>query len=111
MPTAVGNLWGSYRNIGGAPIEAGATVRIVGDRQANNANTIALNGYAHADAYVALTLDPVRVTFNVDNLTDTAYASWSDIFYLGQTDPSFIYANQVMLGAPRTYSVMLHVEF
>ena len=111
VPTAVGNLWGSYRNIGGAPIEAGATVRIVGDRQANNANTIALNGYAHADAYVALTLDPVRVTFNVDNLTDTAYASWSDIFYLGQTDPSFIYANQVMLGAPRTYSVMLHVEF
>ena len=86
-------------------------MRIVGDRQANNANTIVLHGYAHADAYVALTLDPVRVTFNVDNLTDTAYASWSDIFYLGQTDPSFIYANQVMLGAPRTYSVMLHVEF
>ena len=111
VPTAAGNLWGSYRNIGGAPLEAGATVRIVGDRQANNANTIVLNGYAHADAYVAMTLDPVRVTFNVDNLTDTAYASWSDIFYLGQTDPSFIYANQVMLGAPRTYSVMLHVEF
>ena len=111
VPTAVGNFWGSYRNIGGAPIEAGATVRMVGDRQANNANTIMLNGYAHADAYVALTLDPVRVTFNVDNLTDTAYASWADIFYLGQTDPSFIYANQVMLGAPRTYSVMLHLEF
>ena len=111
VPTAVGSFWGSYQNIGGAPIEAGATVRIVGDRQANNANTIVLNGYAHADAYVALTLDPVRVTFNVDNLTDTAYASWSDIFYLGQTDPSFIYANQVMLGAPRTYSVMLHVAF
>ena len=111
VPTAVGSLWGSYGNIGGAPIEAGATVRIVGDRQANNSNTITLNGYAHADAYVALTLDPVRVTFNVDNLTDTAYASWADIFYLGQTDPSFIYANQVMLGAPRTYSVMLHVDF
>ena len=111
VPTGMGSLWGSYRNIGGAPIEAGANVRIVGDRQANNANTITLNGYAHADAYVALTLDPVRVTFNVDNLTDTAYASWSDIFYLGQTDPSFIYANQVLLGAPRTYSVMLHVEF
>jgi len=56
-------------------------------------------------------LDAVRVTFAVDNLTDSAYASWSDIFYLGQTDPSFIYANQVMLGAPRTYSVMLHMRF
>ena len=58
VPTAAGNLWGSYRNIGGAPLEAGATVRIVGDRQANNANSIVLHGYAHADAYVALTLDP-----------------------------------------------------
>ena len=76
-----------------------------------NANTITLNNYALADAYVAWTLDPVRITFNVDNLTDTAYASWSDIFYLGQTDPSVIYANQVMLGAPRTYSVMLHLRF
>ena len=111
VPTAIGNLWGSYRNIGGTPVEAGATVRVVGDRQANNANTIMLNGYVTADAYVALDLDAVRVTFNVDNLTDRAYASWSDIFYLGQTDPSFIYANQVMLGAPRTYSVMLHVRF
>ena len=84
---------------------------MVGDRQANNANSITLNNYALADAYVAWTLDPVRITFNVDNLTDTAYASWSDIFYLGQTDPSFIYANQVMLGIPRTYSVMLHLRF
>ena len=86
-------------------------MRVVGDRPANNANTITLNGYATADAYVALDLDAVRVTFNVDNLTDAAYASWSDIFYLGQTDPSFIYANQVLLGAPRTYSVLLHVRF
>ena len=111
VPTAIGNLNGSYRNIGGAPLEVGAALRIVGDRQADNANMIVLNGYTHADAYVALTLDPVRVTFNVDNLTDTAYAAWSHVFYLGQTDPSFIYANQVMLGAPRTYSVMLHFEF
>ncbi len=111
VPTAIGNLWGSYRNVGGTPLEAGARVRVVGDRQANNANTITLNGYATADAWVALDLDAMRVTFNVDNLTDAAYASWSDIFYLGQTDPSFIYANQVMLGAPRTYSVMLQVRF
>ena len=111
VPEAVANLWGSYRHIGGAPVEVGGSVRFVGNRQANNANTITLNNYALADAYVAWTLDPVRITFNVDNLTDTAYASWSDIFYLGQTDPSFIYANQVMLGAPRTYSVMLHLRF
>ena len=111
VPAAVGNLRGSYQNIGGAPVEVGGAVRIVGDRQANNANTITLNSYALADAYVAWTLGSVRVTFNVENLTDSVYASWSDIFYLGQTDPSFIYANQVMLGAPRTYSVMLQMQF
>ncbi len=51
------------------------------------------------------------MTFNVDNVTDTAYGSWSDIFYLGQTDPSFIYSNTLMLGAPRTYSIMLQMGF
>ena len=111
VPAFVGNLWGSYGSIGGAPVEVGGAVRFVGDRHANNANTITLNSYALADAYVAWDLDRVRVTFHVDNLTDTAYASWSDIFYLGQTDPSFIYANQVMLGMPRSYSVLLNLQF
>ena len=111
VPTVVTHLWGSYGNIGGAPLEVGSNVRVIGDREADNANTITLNGYWLADAYVAWTFDAVRVTFNVYNLTDTAYASWSDIFYLGQTDPSFIYSNTLMLGAPRTYSLMLQMRF
>ncbi len=111
VPTVLTNLWGSYRNIGGGPMEIGGAVRVVGDRQANNANTIVLNGYTRADAWVAWERDRVRVTLNVDNLTDTAYASWSDVFYLGHTDPSFFYANTLMLGAPRTYSVMLQTRF
>ena len=84
---------------------------MVGDRQANNANTIVLNGYALADAWVAWAHDRLRVTFAVDNLTDTAYAEWSHVFYLGQTDPSFFYANNLMLGVPRTYSLMLQTSF
>ena len=111
VPTVLTNLWGSYRNSGGVPVEIGGAVRIVGDRQANNANTIVLNGYALADAWIAWVHDRVRLTFTVDNLTDTAYASWSDVFYLGHTDPSFFYANTLMLGAPRTYSVMLQTRF
>ena len=111
VPTVLTNLWGSYRNIGGTPIEVGAAVRMVGDRQANNANTIVLNSYALADAWIAWVHDRVRLTFTVDNLTDTPYASWSDVFYLGHTDPSFFYANTLMLGAPRTYAVMLQTRF
>lgn len=111
VPEVVTNLWGSYENIGGAPVEVGGGVRFVGDRHANNANSITMNGYALADAYVAWTHNDVRVTFNIENLTDAAYASWSDIFYLGQTDPSFLYSNSLMLGPPRTYSVILNVRF
>jgi len=111
VPEVVTNLWGSYENIGGAPLDVGGSVRVVGERQANNANTISLNRYALADAHVAWTFGSARLTFNVDNLTDTAYASWSDVFYLGETDPSFIYSNTLMLGPPRTFSVMLQTGF
>jgi iron complex outermembrane receptor protein len=111
VPEVVTNLWGSYENIGGAPLEVGGSVRVVGERQANNANTITLNQYALADAHVAWMFGSARVTFNVENLTDTAYASWSDVFYLGETDPSFIYSNTLMLGRPRTFSVMLQTGF
>ena len=111
VPTVLTNLWGSFRNTGGVPVEIGGAVRVVGDRQADNANTIVLDGYALADAWIAWERDRVRVTFAVDNLTDTAYASWSDVFYLGQTDPSFFYANTLMLGVPRTWSLMLQTRF
>jgi iron complex outermembrane receptor protein len=111
VPEVVTNLWGSYENIGGAPLEVGGSLRVVGERQANNANTITLNQYALADAHVAWMFGSARVTFNVENLTDTAYASWSDVFYLGETDPSFIYSNTLMLGRPRTFSVMLQTGF
>jgi hypothetical protein len=34
-----------------------------------------------------------------------------DPFYVSQVDPSFLYANQVMLGAPCTFSLQLQVGF
>jgi hypothetical protein len=52
-----------------------------------------------------------RLTFSVENLTDTAYASRSDVFYLGETNPSFIPSNTRMLGPPRTFSAMLQAGF
>ncbi len=60
VPTMLTNLWASARDIGGTPVEIGGAVRVVGDRQANNANTIVLNGYALADAWVAWANDRVR---------------------------------------------------
>jgi iron complex outermembrane receptor protein len=111
IPAVTTNLWASYQQVARLPIEIGGSARYVGDRFANNANAIAMKGYAVADAYVAWTRDRMRVTARVDNLTDSVYASWADPFYVSQAAPSFLYANQLMLGSPRTFSLMLQVGF
>jgi len=111
VPKLTANLWASYQDIAGLPIEVGGSTRFVGDRFANNANTITMNSYLLGDLYVAWTRNRLRATARVDNVANAAYASWSDVFYLGQNNPSFIYANELMLGAPRTFSVMLQVGF
>ncbi len=111
VPRLTTNLWASYQGLAGMPLEVGGSARYVGDRFANNANSITMTSYALADVYAAWTHRQLRVTARIDNLTDTAFASWSDIFYLGQNSPSFLYANQLMIGPPRQFSVMLQVGF
>lgn len=111
VPKVTANGWASYQNIGGWPLEVGASMRMVGDRFGSNANTVTLKRYTVADAYAAWTRGRYRVTARVDNLTDAVYASWADPFYLQQVDPSFLYANQLMLGPPRTFGVQLQIGF
>jgi iron complex outermembrane recepter protein len=111
VPELTANAWASVSDVGGLPLELGFAARYVDERFGDNANAITFKEYALFDAYAAWTPDRYRVSLRVDNLTDEPYIAWSDIFYLGQTDPSFIYANQVMLGAPRTYSVTFQARF
>lgn len=111
VPELTANAWASIGNIGGLPLEAGAAVRYVDARFGDNSNLTTFKDYTVLDAYAAWTRGRYRTSLRVDNLTDEPYVAWSDIFYLGQTDPSFIYANQVILGTPRTYSVMFQAQF
>ena len=111
VPRTTANAWASYQNIAGLPIEVGGSARFVGDRFGSNANAVTLRRYTLLDAYAAWTRGRLRATARIDNLTNTAYASWADPFYLSQTDPSFLYANQIMLGAPRTFGVQVQVGF
>ena len=111
VPSVTANLWASYQDVARLPIEIGGSARFVGDRFANNANVITMKSYALGDVYAAWTRKRLRVTARVDNVTDAVYASWADPFYVSQADPSFLYANQVMIGPPRTFSVMLQVGF
>lgn len=111
VPTVTGNLWASYQDIGSLPLEIGGSVRYVGERFTNNANVTAMKPYAVTDIYAAWTRNRVRITARADNVTDTVYAAWADPFYVNQIDPSFLYANQLMLGPPRAFSLMLQVGF
>ncbi|MFT5083839.1 MAG: iron complex outermembrane receptor protein [Lentisphaeria bacterium] len=111
VPETTANLWTSYSNIAETPLEIGGGYRFIDDRFGDNNNDVRFKSYQLFDAYLAWVQDNYRVAFRVDNLTDEPYVAWSDVFYLGQTDPSFIYANQVMLGAPRQYSMTLQIKF
>jgi iron complex outermembrane recepter protein len=69
-----------------------------------------MDAYTVADAYMFVdleklsivpTMDNARLTFRARNLTNRAYAQWSD--------PG--YPDQVYLGAPRSFDVGLSFKF
>jgi len=114
VPGHVAEVWASYENIGGSPLELGASVRSVGDRYATHRNAITMNAYTVSDVWLALNLPQARLSLNVYNLADTAYASWAHYQYIGNVlgGPwDWFYANQLMLGPPRTVSLTLTTGF
>jgi iron complex outermembrane recepter protein len=103
VPRIVANAGASYRFATALPVELGASVRHVGNRFNTDANTVTLDAYTVADAYVLVDIpksvfqavDQTRLTFRVRNITDKRYAIWGDPFY----------PDQILLGTPRTYEV------
>lgn len=103
VPRIVANAGASYRFATALPVELGASVRHVGNRFNTDANTVTLDAYTVADAYVFVDIpkqifgavDQTRLTFRVRNLTDKRYAIWGDPFY----------PDQILLGTRRTYEV------
>jgi iron complex outermembrane receptor protein len=103
VPRIVANAGASYRFATALPVELGASVRHVGNRFNTDANTVTLDAYTVADAYVFVdipksvfqSVDQTRLTFRVRNLTDKRYAIWGDPFY----------PDQILLGTPRTYEL------
>jgi iron complex outermembrane receptor protein len=87
------------------PVEFGGSVRHVGPRFVFQDNLTTMDAYTTADVYafvdipgrdIAMSdLKTVRVTARVRNLTNAIYAQWAD--------PGL--ADQVLLGAPRTYEI------
>lgn len=103
------NFWTSYSQIGGLPLEIGGSVQYVDDRFGDNANQVVLGSYTLLDLFATWSASKFTVTARVNNVTDEIYVPWSDVFYLQQNDPGFLYANQILLASPRMFE--LGVEF
>ncbi len=106
-----GNLWTSYSEIGGLPLEIGGSVQYVDDRYGDNANQVALSSYTLVDLFATWSGANYNLTARVHNVTDEIYVPWSDVFYLQQNDPGFLYANQILLSAPRMFEVSVEFAF
>ena len=102
VPRFSGNLWTSFRNLGGIPLELGGGVRYIGKRFADEGNTLRLEQYALVNFYASYHLTPhALVTARVNNAFDKAYADWADIFY----------TSQVTLGEPRYFELSLVMKY
>ncbi len=102
IPKVSANLWSTWSQVGGLPLELGAGLKYTGDRYADNANTVKLDPYTLVSLYASYDLTPkVTLALHVDNALDKAYAQWGDVFY-----PS-----EVMLGAPRSFTLSLIGHF
>jgi iron complex outermembrane recepter protein len=107
----VANAGASYRYEGWRwPVEIGGSVRHVGARFLREDDSVTMDAYTVADAFLFVDIekslmlpmvDKTRLMFRVRNLTDKVYAAFSDS---GTPD-------QVYLGAPRTYEVSLAFKF
>ena len=106
-----GNLWASFSSIAGLPLEVGGSVQYVDDRFGDNANQVALSSYTLLNLFATWSAPRFNVTTRVNNVTDEIYVPWSDVFYLQQNDPSFLYANQLMLAPPRMFEVGVEFTF
>jgi iron complex outermembrane recepter protein len=103
VPRIVANVGASYRFDTKLPVELGLSARYVGNRFNSDANTVIMDAYTVADAYLFVDIpkyffpavDQTRITFRVRNLFDRRYAIWGDPFY----------PDQILLGAPRTYEL------
>jgi len=111
IPKVTANLFTSVDNVANTPLEIGASVHYIDDRYGDNPNSVVLKAYSLANVFAAYRADNYRITARIDNLFDEDYASWSDVFYLHQDSPGFIYANQLMLGAPRSARLVLDYQF
>lgn len=101
-PKVVANAWTSYTEVFGIPLELGAGLRYVGKRKGDIANQLTFDTYTTINTYATYRITPhVAASIRVDNLTDKAYATASDIGY----------SSEVILARPRYFQFDVRAHF
>nr|KAJ8744117.1 TonB-dependent receptor [Delftia sp. PS-11] len=96
VPRTTANLWGHYR-VGAWQASLG--LRHVGDRFANNANSVVLPAYTVADAALSWQMDQ-RTTLSLIG------RNLADRFYVGSS-----YGSQFLVGQGRSFEITAHIRF
>lgn len=98
VPKLTANLWALWSSALDLPIDLGAGLRYVSARKGDYANTLTLHPYALVDVLAAWHIRKgITLTGRIDNLGDRHFVQWADTSYPGQ----------VLLGAPRSFSVSM----
>ena len=101
-PEWSGSLWTTYAFQGNPlrGLEIGGGVFVVGDRKADFANQVDVDGHARVDLFARYEInDNISLALNIENLFDKKYVE-------GVTDPNF-----VDVGAPRSVFGTVQVKF
>lgn len=102
VPAVTANLWAIWSRVRGLPLDLGAGMRYVSSRKGDYANTLTLKDYALMNVFAAWhTYKGVTVYGRIDNIGNKHFIQWADTSY----------PDQVLLGAPRSFSISVQAGF
>lgn len=102
MPAVTANLWGVWSRVCGLPLDLGAGLRYVSARKGDYANTLTLKDYALVNVFAGWhAYKGITVYGRIDNIGNKHFIQWADTSY----------SNQVLLGAPRSFSISAQADF
>lgn len=102
VPAVTANLWGIWSRVRGLPLDLGAGMRYVSARQGDYANTLTMKDYALVNVFAAWhAYKGITLYGRIDNIGNKHFVQWADTGYSGQ----------VLLGAPRSFSISMQAGF
>lgn len=102
VPAVTANLWGVWSRVYGLPLDLGAGLRYVSARKGDYANTLTLKDYALVNVFAGWhAYKGITVYGRIDNIGNKHFIQWADTSY----------SNQVLLGAPRSFSISAQADF